>query len=295
MTLNQILAGSNKPALLIGNGVNRFEGSAASSWEDLLSQLAARRGLQFNKKTLASMSNTEFFDILDLNAPEEDRTNLQKEFCESLSGWRHSAHHTSIVGWAKRHDRPIITVNFDENLSRSVDAVYFREKEGFTDYYPWSSYFSDHKITDARSEFAIWHPHGMQRYSRSVRLGLTHYMGSVQRARARVYGKNGLRLAAKQDERPSWRSSNTWLEVFFFCPILIVGFGFGKDETLFRWLFLERARIHKIRPDWRQDAWFVDTGGKAAGLHKQFLEGLGIQQISLQDYSAIYEAGGWGR
>lgn len=160
------------------------------------------------------MSNTEFFDILDLARPGNDRSSLQDEFCKQMLEWARAPHHTEIVEWAKRHERPIITVNFDENLSKANDLQFFRSKEGFTDFYPWSSYFSDREIQDPRSSFAIWHAHGIMRYKRSIRLGLTHYMGSVQRARSLVYGKNGLRANARNGGGV-WSGSDTWLEAFF--------------------------------------------------------------------------------
>ena len=207
-----------KPALLIGNGVNRHDSRASSSWEELLSALARKQGLALTESEASEMSNTEFFDILDLARPKEDRGNLQEEFCNLMAKWTPSDHHAEIVGWAKRHRAPIITVNFDENLSKAVNARFFRRGDHFTHYYPWSCYFSDREISDPRSSFAIWHAHGMMRYKRSIRLGLTHYMGSVQRARPWVYNRKGIRANAKTSEN-SWRGSDTWLEVLFFCPL----------------------------------------------------------------------------
>jgi hypothetical protein len=142
-----------------------------------------------------------------------------------------------------------LTVNFDENLSNAARAEVFRGGDGFTDYYPWSSYFSDAEIGDPRASFAIWHAHGMRQYRRSIRLGLTHYMGAVQRARPLIYNRGGLR---ELGAGTPLGVSGTWLEVFFFCPLVMLGFGFNKDETFLRWLFLERARLHRLRPEWKK-------------------------------------------
>ncbi len=49
---------------------------------------------------------------------------------------------------------------------------------------PWESYYGEHAVVRPSECFAIWHINGMAQYHRSVRLGLTHYMGSVQRARS---------------------------------------------------------------------------------------------------------------
>ena len=281
-----------RPALLIGNGINRYNSSASSSWDELLAVIAKKQGLTLTENEASEMSNTEFFDILDLARPKGDRSSLQEEFCNLMAEWAPSEHHAGMVGWARRHRAPIITVNFDENLSKAVDARFFRRGEHFTHYYPWSSYFSDREIKDPRSSFAIWHAHGMVRYKTSIRLGLTHYMGSVQRARPWVYGRNGLRANAKTNEN-SWRGSDTWLEVLFFCPLVLLGFGFGKDENLLRWLFLERARLHKLRPDWMAKTWFVDTDATDLERRRPFLEGLGMEVVTVAEYTDIYENPAW--
>ncbi len=276
-TISEILGQRRKPALLIGNGINQFKGSANSSWKDLLTRLAARYQLDLTPKEMDEMSNTEFFDILDLAKPLEDKSSLQRQFCDLMKSWQPTDHHNTIVGWAQRHQVPIITVNFDENLSKAIDARYVVGK-GFTQWYPWSSYFSDREIDDPRSSFAIWHAHGMMRYSQSIRLGLTHYMGAVQRARPWVYhGDEALRrVAASKPGDAQWKGRNTWLDVLIFSPMMIFGFGFNKDENFLRWLFLERARLHKINPDWKARTWFIDTPRSGSLHRKPFFEGLGI-------------------
>lgn len=248
--------------------------------------------ISFSKEEISEMSNTELFDLLDLARPAEDRSSLQGKFCESMDSWRPARHHKSIVEWAQRHRRPIITVNFDENLSLAVNARR-RWLGGFTtDYYPWNCYFSDTSVADPKSEFAIWHAHGMMRYKRSIRLGLTHYMGSVQRARLWVYGGHSLRASAKNEET-SWRGTNSWLEVLFFCPLVIFGFSFGKDETFLRWLFLERARLQKTVPAWKVPTWFVDVPKNSSLPRKPFFEGLHMTYVVAESYDEIYENPSW--
>ncbi len=240
------------------------------------------------------MSNTEFFDILDLARESGHQNNLQSEFCKLMEDWNPTSHHKRIVTWAHQHQRPIITVNFDENLSRTKNLKLFRTGKSFTDYYPWGSYFSDQKISDLHSSFAIWHAHGMMRYARSIRLGLTDYMGSVQRARSWVYnGDNSLRAKIKKGHQ-SWRGSDTWLDILFFCPILIFGFSFGKDENFLRWLFLERAKLQKISNQITDKIWFVERTSDNSLSRKLFFERLGVEFVTVDSYSDIYENKKWG-
>jgi hypothetical protein len=295
MKLGAILNLPRPPTLLIGNGINRhgrLSTRDANSWEGLLQEVARRYGITLSDEQLSQMSNTERYDILDLARPLDDRESLQKCFCDLMASWTPGAHHTRIISWAKRHDAPVITVNFDELLSQSVGAQLFGKTEGFTDYYPWSRHFSDREVTNADSEFAIWHAHGMKRYSRSVRLGLTHYMGSVQRARGMIYGKSGLRNKSLSSLR-EWGGYGTWLEPFFHSPLLILGFGFGKDETFLRWLFLERARYHRIRPDRKTDAWFLQKSDGSTDHRRRFLDELGIRTIYVREFEEMYEVDDW--
>ena len=290
-----ILERHRPPALLLGNGVNRHRNEDEnSSWERLLQVLAGKYDIQLTQDQLKEMSNTEFFDILDLARPFDDRSSLQQDFCNLMKSWTHKGHHEALMSWAKRRSAPVITVNFDEMLSQSIGAQFNRSRTGFTDYYPWSSCFSSGPVTNVRSSFAIWHAHGMAKYPRSIRLGLTHYMGSVERARRLIYGANGLR-SKEVSKAEDWKGSGTWLEAFFFCPIVIIGFGLGKDENFLRWLFLERARLHRIRPEMKTDAWFIVKGSAESDHRVAFLERLGIKMIFTSNYEEIYENSAWSK
>lgn len=293
VSLNDILTNDEKPALFIGNGINIHGGDGTSSWDSLLRELAHQQDLQLTSDERKEMSNTEFFDILDLAHPKQQRSSLQGEFCKLMAGWKPTIHHETIAGWAQRHRRPIITVNFDENISRSRELGLFRPSKGFTDYYPWSTYFSDRRIVDPKTDFAVWHAHGMMKYSRSIRLGLTHYMGSVQRARSWVYNReNSLRENTKNGGG-LWRGSGTWLDIVFFCPIVIFGFTFGKDENFLRWLFLERAKLQKDRPDPPAKIWFVEKRNENSDSRKLFFKRLGVDFVTVDDYAQIYENPAW--
>jgi len=93
-------------------------------------------------------------------------------------------HPISLVEWAQESDTPILTTNFEQVLSHAGKCTLHRTKKGgFTDFYPWETYYGTKQIDNPTEGIGIWHVNGMQHYSRSVRLGLSHYMGSVERAR----------------------------------------------------------------------------------------------------------------
>ena len=293
---------NHKPALLIGNGVNQFGGKKPSSWENLLAALADRDP---PKAKIDEMSLTEFFDIIDLTKTDRGKKSkfiLQQGFRDHLERWKPSDHHGVIASWAQRHDAPIVTVNFDENLSKAINAEFHQHGyggKGFSHWYPWGSYFSDREIKTPRDSFAIWHAHGMMRYKCSIRLGLTHYMGSAQRARWLVYrGEDSLR-GSVENGNANWRGRDTWLDAFFFCPLLVFGFRCNRDESLMRWLFVERARFHKLCPEKRVETWFLDTPSGESSTSKEnptsrrFFESLDMEYVPVSDFGDIYGNPAW--
>jgi hypothetical protein len=284
---------SENIALIIGNGIHQFNGDSSSSWDSLLATLSQRHGLPY-KKVPKGASATEFFDVLALKANGQSDS-LSKAFCELMDEWEAQEHHRNIMSWAVRHKATVLTTNFDEVLSKAVDAQLMRPKvRGYTDYYPWDSRFA-HELHDDPSEgFGIWHINGMARYARSIRLGLTHYMGSVQRARGWFHAGDGRLFATK--DNANWPGRRTWLHAIFNRPLLIFGLGLGENEVFLRWLLIERARYFSKFPDRRKAAWFVQRkkaeDDTAAG-RSFFLEGVGVTCVDVPTHEHIYHSKGW--
>ncbi|TIS98806.1 hypothetical protein [Mesorhizobium sp.] len=95
---------------------------------------------------------------------------------------------------------------------------------------------------------------------------MTDYMGSVDRARAWMYRGDNSLIRYLQGNSASWRGFHTWLHPFFSSDIAI-GFGFGKDETFLRWLFLERARVFQalsIAPGGKRRPGRIRSSGAAS-------------------------------
>ena len=212
-------------ALLVGNGINRYRSSGQkNSWDDLLLDLANRYLPKKMKAIPHGLELTELYDLLDMVRPEKQqgqrKPTLQDEFCKLMVDWTAKKQHRRLVNWSRRHDVPMLTTNFEDVLSQGADIKLYRIDRSGTDYYPWEAYYSDHSIVDPSREFGIWHVNGMQEYSRSIRLGLTHYMGSVERARGWLHRRNEKSLFQSKNEA-DWRGSNTWLHVIFNKPLIV--------------------------------------------------------------------------
>ncbi len=186
-------------ALIVGNGINLFSNNAGkATWKEILEQIASDfKFLERRQKLPETCSLVEIGDLLQLhNGPT---ASVQREFCEKIENWKFKKHHIAITKWAKKYSVPILTTNYDTTLSDACGAELVHTKKGeglpFNRFYPWSSRFevSDKPIEKPRNSFAIWHVNGISKYADSIRLSLSHYMGSVQQARAWMHrGDNWL-------------------------------------------------------------------------------------------------------
>lgn len=167
-------------AFIIGNGINRYPNNPnALSWDDLLLNL----WFKVSKETLLErpngISTTEFFDVLEL----ENRIdiNLKKEVSLMMSEWQPYNQHRQIINRILELDAPLLTTNFEETFAKTINYNLFRtEQSGFTDFYPWTSYHGIKQLELPTQGFGIWYVNGMINYQRSIRLGLSDYMGSVE-------------------------------------------------------------------------------------------------------------------
>jgi hypothetical protein len=294
MTLGEILREhAHDIALVIGNGIHRHGAAGVNSWDQLLIDLARQNGLMVDHLPQGATA-TEFYDLIDLRvgAPSGG---LAASFCIEMSEWPTQDHHRRIMGWAVRHRVPVMTTNFDEVLSRAVAAKLMRPNvPGFTSWYPWDSRFAHELHDDPRDGFGVWHINGLARYRRSVRLGLTHYIGLAHRAREWLH-RGGNRLFAAKDKQ-NWPGRRTWLHLMFNKPLLFLGLGLREDEVFLRWLLIERERYFRKFPDRRQPGWFVFTHepkDESETGRIFFLEGIGVKCVRTETYFDIYDIPAW--
>lgn len=196
------------------------------------------------------------------------------------------------ISYIKRLNVPILTTNFDTYISDSVGAKRFINDLGghnykFTDFYPWNAYYSADKLNgDILDNFGIWHINGMTDYPRSIRLGLSDYMGCVERARGMIQGNN-LNEYFTGKQQSNWKGYNTWLHIIFNRNLFIFGLALEQNEVFLRWLLIQRSKYSRL---YNKDlhGWYVGkdiTEGK-----KYFLEFLGFKVIELLDFDELYNA-----
>ena len=281
-------------AFIIGNGINRYPNNPKSrSWEDLLYSLLKVLTDMDLKRRPRGISLTEFYDVIDLHSKENiGKSTFKKEFIRKLDKWKCAKHHETIVKTIIKFNAPILTTNFDDLLAKAVGAKKFftidiRDK-GFTYYYPWECYYAQTEVDDYLNSFAIWHINGTKDYRRSIRLGLSDYMGMVQRARS--YTRKGRKRLWQDPTGMDWKGKKTWLNIVFNKSLFVFGLELAEQEVFLRWLLIERKRYFLKFPEKRKPGWYVnikDIDRPNPG-KKIFLEALGIRYLDFDKIEEFY-------
>lgn len=285
-------------ALLVGNGIHLYP-NGGNSWNALVERLARNNGFASPERA-KNLAMPEFYDLIDLGRSHEGGPKsasqaypLKKQFCDGMEEWKPAEHHLGIVEWAKRNGSPILTTNFDLVLSSAAGAKRFsmfrphgsRKRE--SDYYTWWKYFASEPLNHAREGFGIWHINGFISHIRSIRLGLSDYMGCVEHSRPWIM---------KARSFPDWSAEDTWLDVLFKMPLVVFGVGLEGQEVWLRWLLIQRAALHKRRGIERPPAWYVypaEENDERQREKRFFLKCLGVEPYEVADYSAIYDPRHW--
>ncbi len=297
MPLKDIIAQNQKDiAFLVGNGINRFPNNPkAISWDDLLLKLWTRFSPDVFKAVPKGITVTEFYDLLDIanSAKGPEHFQIQKEASLLLADWVYQEHHAAFVQKAQAIDAPVLTTNFDLVLPSCLGLKqYYTESKHFSDFYPWTTYYGDRQLRSPAEGFGIWFINGLVRYPRSIRLGLSHYMGSVEKARNLLHKGEAKRLFNAKN-RDNWSGASTWLHIIFNKSLCIFGLGMEENEVFIRWLLIERAKYFKKFPGRAKKGWYVapaDEKPDDRTLGKiKFLEGLGFELLATKDYTGIYE------
>lgn len=297
MPLSEILVKNRTSiALVIGNGINRYPNNPnAISWDNLLLQLWQKfapdsfKGDHIPK----GLTLTEFYDILDLSNIDESITGslIQKEAIKILDDWDFREHHRRIIGKAMTWDIPVLTTNFDLLLPASHNLTqFYMNKRSFTDFYPWDSYYGNRQLQTPVEGFGIWFINGFVRYHRSIRLGLTHYMGCVDRARNMLHRGESNPFSGKNQE--SWAGRNSWLHIVFNRDLCILGLSLEENEVFIRWLLIERAKYFKKFPERRKKGWYISSTTSKLDENiegkKMFMKSVGLEFVEVVNYDAIY-------
>lgn len=299
-----ILQNRDNIAFIIGNGIHYQYKDCSVSWEDLLKDLWKANVGNNNQDIPKGISFTEFYDILVLNRfwgkqgviPQDSLQVIKlkssvKQDVASRFPSQNTYRLQGCIEGIKRLNVPILTTNFDTYISNSVNATLRKLKPidnqyKFTDFYPWNVYYSDNEMQNPTEGFAVWHINGTTRYPRSIKLGLSDYMGCVERARRMIQGDNLEELFMGKNQS-FWVGYNTWLHIIFNKSLFIFGLGLEENEVFLRWLLIQRTKYCKLYHH-SHKGWYVGKDIKPG--KRFFLEQLGLKVIEISEYNSLYQA-----
>jgi len=285
---------SEDMAFLIGNGINLHFNRNNPSWSDLLLDLWDSYSFDTQSTIPTGISFTEFYDALEIqNYTKKDfSADLQKAVQDKMIKWQASQKQNIVLNRIKNLEAPILTTNFDNLIAESLNLEFFRLTDTkFSDYYPWSCYYSNRQLTYPTEGFGVWYPNGMVRYHRSIKLGLSQYMGNVERAR-RLIHKEPENIGFEGKNQSYWPGYKTWLHIIFNKSIFIFGLGLNESEVFIRWLLIERAKYYRKFPDMKHKGWFLtkkDNAYHSSEGKNFFLKSVGFEVVEVEDYKTIYE------
>lgn len=295
---------SENVAILLGNGLNNYS-KLPISWKELLINLSDKNK---SEKILDTKEITypEYFDTLCFEKGEYENRykSLKPKIVSNIKNWTGITCHRKLSEFGIKNDIPILTTNYDTTLL-SNDLIEDNKKitkrrksekfapikpDGriFTDFYPWHSYYSNKKITEAKKEFAIWHIHGFWYYQRSLAIGSTDYAAYIHRLKDFISNK---KYGLYNCDYDSWIGRNSWVDIFFHNDLIILGLSLEVQETSLRWLLMEREKYFRNNELNRKKTIFI-TNKKfdSFGIGKKYLfDKIGIFHQEYDLPQDIYE------
>lgn len=193
---------------------------------------------------------------------------------------------TLCTSFFKNIDAPTLTTNFDTIIAQSLHLSKRRMGKSFTAFYPWNVYYSDKELDCPISGFGIWHINGVVEYPQSIKLGISDYMGNVERVRKMLHSHDFNEFFNGKNQN-NWVGYYTWLHIFFNRDLFIFGLKLESNEVFLRWLLIQRAKYSQMYNKTLK-GWFVDKDIDEN--KKYFLNKVGFDVIDISDFNELYDS-----
>lgn len=186
----------------------------------------------------------------------------------------------------KNNDVPILTTNFDTLIAHSLSLSKCKMGKSFTAFYPWNVYYSDKELDCPISGFGVWHINGVVDYPQSIKMGISDYMGNVERVRKMLHSHDFNEFFNGKNQN-NWAGYFTWLHIIFNRDLFIFGLKLESNEVFLRWLLIQRAKYSQMYNK-KLKGWFVDKD--VSDGNRFFLRKVGFDVIEISEFNELYNS-----
>lgn len=237
-------------AILFGNGFNRITNEKCS-WDDILASKV--------DKNLIDISYTLQYESAYLKEyQEKSKSNDETSFKEEILKGIKSDFTNNIYDLLA--DSPIkyfITTNYNTTLDNVLVKLGFTPDKNDKSIEKIYSIRRKHQFTNGEEIKEVWYAHGEVSNPKSIMLGYDHYCGSLAKINDYIKGKydypgikdkipsieQKLKLWKNEKEEELRRSLISWIDLFFFSDLHIIGLGLDFSETDIWWILNKRKRL----------------------------------------------------
>lgn len=237
-------------AILFGNGFNRITNEKCS-WDDILASKV--------DKNLIDISYTLQYESAYLKEyQEKSKSNDETSFKEEILKGIKSDFTNNVYDLLA--DSPIkyfITTNYNTTLDYVLTIRGFRLEIDTKRLEKIYSIRRKHQLTNGRDVKEVWYAHGEVSNPKSIMLGYDHYCGSLAKINDYIKGKydypgiinkipsieQKLKLWKNEKEEELHGVLKSWVDLFFFTDLHIIGLGLDFSETDIWWILNKRKRL----------------------------------------------------
>lgn len=237
-------------AILFGNGFNRITNEKCS-WDDILSSKV--------DKNLSEITYTLQYESAYLKEYQDNsNSNNESIFKEEILKGINSDFTNNI--YELLADSPIkhfITTNYNTTLDNVLVKRGFTPDKNDKSIEKIYSIRRKHKFDKERETKEVWYAHGEVSNTKSIMLGYDHYCGSLAKINDYIKGKYdnpGIKdkIRSIEQKLELWKNEKieelshsliSWIDLFFFTDLHIIGLGLDFSETDIWWILNKRQRL----------------------------------------------------
>lgn len=237
-------------AILFGNGFNRITNEKCS-WDAILASKV--------DKNLIDISYTLQYESAYLkeyqdNSKSNDETLFKEDIVKGIKSDFTNNIYDLLADSAVKN---FITTNYNTTLDNVLVIRGFTPDSKDKSLEKIYSIRRKHKFDKERETKEVWYAHGEVSNTKSIMLGYDHYCGSLAKINDYIKGKydylgikdkipsieQKLELLKNEKVEELRRSLISWIDLFFFSDLHIIGLGLDFSETDIWWILNKRKRL----------------------------------------------------